>query len=170
LAKLNVQKAIGVDIGIPGLRYGKDNFPFPFFLASNLSQLPFRDNKFDFIYSIDVIEHLEDPIMALNEYYRVCRSGGFVFIQTPNYPIKRGYDVWHWFRGSKRYLADDPTHISPFTSFQLKREIVKVGFQIVSSLARNVALQKFFPGATIIRSSWFGHCFGQKIIVVARRP
>ena len=167
LAAHGVQEAIGVDVGMSGLHYGKKNFSNVVFIAASSSNLPFQAQKFDFIYSIDVIEHLYEPLVTLKEYYRICKPGGLIFVQTPNYPIKRVYDVWHWFRRSRLTVNDDPTHVSYFNSFTLKRMIVDVGFEVVSIFARNIAFQNFSVMVDRWRSSWFGHCFGQKVIIVA---
>jgi ubiquinone/menaquinone biosynthesis C-methylase UbiE len=169
-ASADVEAAIGVDMGMPGLRSGKINFPDAFFVAANLSQLPFRDSFFEFIYSIDVVEHLENPLEALQEYYRVCTTGGHIMIQTPIYPVKRVYDFWHWIRRERESLADDPTHISPLNTLMLQKMISQVGLHIVSVCARNIAFQRFVPKACALRSGWVGHHFGQKIIIIARKP
>jgi SAM-dependent methyltransferase len=165
----NISTVIGVDVGMPGLLHGKAQYPTGIFTAADLCHLPFRDNEFDFVYSIDVIEHLDNPIVALQEYHRVCRPDCLAFIQTPIYPIKRVYDLWHWIRRSKESLADDPTHVSPLNSFRLKRMAMKVGFEIVSMSARNIAFDRVLPRPNSLRSTWVGHCFGQKIIVVAQK-
>jgi ubiquinone/menaquinone biosynthesis C-methylase UbiE len=166
----SVQTAIGVDMGMPGLRSGKSTFDDAIFIAANLIQLPFRDNIFDFIYSIDVLEHLESPFKALLEYYRVCTKDGYILIQTPIYPVKRVYDLWHWIRRERESLADDPTHISPLNTSTLKDMVSQAGLRVVSVRARNIAFQRFLPKASALRSSWVGHHFGQKIIIVARKP
>jgi ubiquinone/menaquinone biosynthesis C-methylase UbiE len=135
-----------------------------------LVQLPFHDNTFDLIYSIDVIEHLECPLSALQEYQRVCKKGGHVFIQTPIYPVKRVYDLYHWLRGGRRSLADDPTHISRLNTCMLKVMVKQVGLQIVSACARNIAFQRVLQKVSVLRSGWLGHRFGQKIIIVGLKP
>jgi 2-polyprenyl-3-methyl-5-hydroxy-6-metoxy-1,4-benzoquinol methylase len=170
LAAAGVEAAVGVDMGMPGLRNGKSNCANAFFIAANLVQLPFRDNSFDFIYSIDVVEHLERPLSAIHEYHRVCKPGGHVFIQTPNYPVKRVYDLFHWIRGTRRNMADDPTHVSRLSAFMLKAMVNQVGLQVVSACARNIAFQRVLPKVSMLRESWLGHRFGQKIIVVALKP
>lgn len=170
LAAFGVQEMVGVDAGMPGLCYGKSNCPNAVFVAANLFQLPFQDNRFDFLYSIDVVEHLERPLAALQEYRRVCKPGGLVFVQTPNYPVKRLYDLWHWLRRSREGLADDPTHVSRFSSFTLKEIVQEAGLRVVSMSARNIAFQKFLPRLGTLRSAWFGYRFGQKVIIVAAKP
>ena len=56
--------------------------------------LPFADNSFDFVYSVGLLEHFEDPSLLLREQRRVLRPGGFVLVQVPQLysiytPVKR---------------------------------------------------------------------------------
>lgn len=43
-------------------------------LLGDAHALPFKDNSFDFIFSRAVIEHLQYPLIAMNEAYRVLKS------------------------------------------------------------------------------------------------
>lgn len=44
---------------------------------------PFVDNEFDYVLVEDVIEHLDSPIRAIEEIYRVTKSTGLVDLQVP---------------------------------------------------------------------------------------
>ncbi|UCF42235.1 MAG: class I SAM-dependent methyltransferase [Planctomycetota bacterium] len=46
--------------------------------------LPYKDNEFNLVSSIEVIEHIEDHFHLARELYRITRPGGKVFITTPN--------------------------------------------------------------------------------------
>jgi SAM-dependent methyltransferase len=46
--------------------------------------LPWQDASFDGVASLDVIEHVLDPILFLAEIHRVLRPGGFAVLSTPN--------------------------------------------------------------------------------------
>ena len=53
--------------------------------VSDIRELPFEDNTFDYVLSIAVIHHLEkesDRIKAINEMLRVCKTGGKVLISV----------------------------------------------------------------------------------------
>jgi len=46
--------------------------------------LPYADNTFDVVHTSHVFEHLEDPLLAAREAYRVLKPGGLLFIEVPN--------------------------------------------------------------------------------------
>lgn len=45
--------------------------------------LPFDDNAQDYVISSHVFEHLPDPYGALNEWIRVIKDGGYIFLIVP---------------------------------------------------------------------------------------
>ena len=49
------------------------------------SPLPYPDDRFDLVVSMDVIEHLVDPLPWVRELVRVLRPGGVALLTTPNY-------------------------------------------------------------------------------------
>lgn len=67
---------------------------------------PFRDNSFDRLLAIHVIEHLHDVIRAMEEFHRLVRAGGRVRIETPHYTDFSSFC--------------DPTHRSHLTSFSFR--------------------------------------------------
>lgn len=46
-------------------------------------ELPYPDNSFDTVLSIQVLEHVEDPYAVLSEMLRVLRPGGFLVVMVP---------------------------------------------------------------------------------------
>ena len=47
--------------------------------------LPYPSAHFDAVVSMDVIEHLVDPLPWLSDALRVLKPGGLLFLTTPNY-------------------------------------------------------------------------------------
>jgi 2-polyprenyl-3-methyl-5-hydroxy-6-metoxy-1,4-benzoquinol methylase len=47
--------------------------------------LPYPDEHFDLVVSMDVIEHVLEPVAWTREVLRVLKPGGLCFLTTPNY-------------------------------------------------------------------------------------
>jgi SAM-dependent methyltransferase len=64
-----------------GMEYVGIDYDGPAMLLGDAHALPFKDNAFDFVISIAVLEHLRHPIVALREAMRVMKPGA-TFIGT----------------------------------------------------------------------------------------
>lgn len=53
-------------------------------LDLNVSTLPFENNFFEVVFAGEIIEHLFDPDLMLEEIWRVLAPGGTLVITTPN--------------------------------------------------------------------------------------
>jgi len=53
-------------------------------ITADLRQLPFPDSSFSLVCSQSVFEHLTEPQLVLEEFFRVLRPGGLCIISTPN--------------------------------------------------------------------------------------
>jgi len=55
------------------------------FRIADLTQpLPWPDASFDVVVCAEGIEHLENPFAFIREAHRLCRSGGYLVVTTPN--------------------------------------------------------------------------------------
>ncbi len=72
----------------------------------NRAPYPFRDNSFDRVLAIHVIEHVDDVIRTMEEFHRLSRAGGTVRIETPHYTDFSSFC--------------DPTHRSHLNSFSFR--------------------------------------------------
>lgn len=52
------------------------------YMTADVMQLDFEDESFDKVVAGNVIHLLDEPVKALNEFIRVCRSGGQIIIPT----------------------------------------------------------------------------------------
>ena len=76
-------KAVGTDISPLGRRYHQEK-KIDFVLA-DARKLPFKASSFDFVFSIDILEHLLKPEQAVLEMFRVTKKKGLILIRTRNY-------------------------------------------------------------------------------------
>ena len=54
-------------------------------LHVNLLETHFEDNRFDFVLTSDVMEHIPDPYRAFKEIHRILKPGGAHFFTVPFY-------------------------------------------------------------------------------------
>ena len=100
--------AHGVDISdwavAEGRRRGVRNL-----VTGTVDELPFADESFDFLTSVDVIEHVEPETAEamVREAHRVLRPGGLVFFATPNFLTNRYWNVF-----TPGFVDLDKTHIN----------------------------------------------------------
>lgn len=58
---------------------------------------PFPSNYFDFVFSGEVLEHIDDPSSLFQEAYKALKPGGTFFLTTPNKDsIKSEEHVWEF--------------------------------------------------------------------------
>jgi ubiquinone/menaquinone biosynthesis C-methylase UbiE len=61
------------------------------FEVGDLFALAYEDATFDVVHAHQVLQHVGDPVAALNEMRRVCRPGGLVAVRDSDYPAMRYY-------------------------------------------------------------------------------
>jgi 2-polyprenyl-3-methyl-5-hydroxy-6-metoxy-1,4-benzoquinol methylase len=76
------QTIVGLDLG--GLFYRPYISQKLSFLKSDALHIPFGDDTFDCVVSLDVIEHIDNDLSFLREVNRVLKPEGFTIIETPN--------------------------------------------------------------------------------------
>ena len=93
--------------GVPSLRA----------VAGTALQLPFRDRSLDAVAAFEVVEHLPDVALALDEMLRVVKRPGHIIIGLPNHAslwtpledrlrardrrafgVERGRGAWRWWK------------------------------------------------------------------------
>jgi SAM-dependent methyltransferase len=64
------------------------------------TRLPFPSGSFDFAYSFHVLEHIDDPALAVDEAVRVLRPGGALFFVFPHYAQANALHDMRWITGA----------------------------------------------------------------------
>ncbi len=77
---------VGLDVSEPMLRYARHALPRESFypLMGDMRALPFPDAVFDRSVSVTALEFIEEAQTAVDELFRVTRSGGSVVVATLN--------------------------------------------------------------------------------------
>ena len=139
--------SIGVDVN-PNTRAdvvcNLDHFPYPF-----------RDDSFDHLRATHVIEHVRDVVKTMEEFHRLVRDGGTVYIATPHYTDFSSFcdptHRWHLNTFSFRYFGDNNAGYGYYSRARFQENKVRVkllnlwrwlGFQFLVN--RSMAFRKFW--------------------------
>ncbi len=83
----------------------------PDYLCS-AENIPIRENKFDTVILCEVLEHLENPVSAVHEAFRVLKPDGNIIITMP-FLFK---------------LHAEPNDYQRWTEYKLKKTLMEAGF------------------------------------------
>jgi SAM-dependent methyltransferase len=96
-----------------------DQFPYPF-----------RDSSFDKLQAIHVIEHVGDVMKTMEEFHRLVKKDGEVFIVTPHYTDFSSFcdptHRWHLNSFSLRYFGEDNAGYGYYSNVRFAEISVRV--------------------------------------------
>lgn len=125
-------KIYGAEIAKEAALVAQTQSVFASVMDLNLS-LSFKDNTFDTVTCLDVIEHLLDPASLTAEMYRVLRPDGQLVLTTPN--IRNFRNLYTLiFKGIFPHTSSDTFvwgggHLHFFTREDIKNILKKAGFK-----------------------------------------
>jgi len=82
------KKSVGMDITFGLLRENRNDV-----VCADAGHLPFRSNMFDTVYSINLLEHVPDPVQVVEECRRVLKKNGTLILITPNKGMELALDI-----------------------------------------------------------------------------
>jgi ubiquinone/menaquinone biosynthesis C-methylase UbiE len=95
-----------IDTIIDSLR---NKYPSVHFTSDFIPPLSaYSDNSFDWVVSFQVIEHIKEDGLFLQEIYRVLKPGGRALLTTPNRPMSLSRNPWH----IREYTAEELTGLA----------------------------------------------------------
>lgn len=119
-------------------------------------KVPYPDKSFDFIYSFEVMEHVQNPRKVFEEIYRLLKPNGCAYIATCNYDsfyeghYKRFWNPFIGVEGNrKRFIRKGLSdkflsELNFITKRQIKTWVSEIGFkQLIFNPAMNG--DKTFP-------------------------
>jgi len=88
----NKYNITGMDLSKEYIRLAKKNVGKGKFVVGSVTNIPFKDNSFDYIFSVDVFQHVPDLNKAIKETQRVLKKGGTLIIIDKNkYGLNKKY-------------------------------------------------------------------------------
>lgn len=99
------------------LQNAKSNNQNHFPVCGDIQQLPYRDNLFEVVFALDVLEHVENDEACVSEISRILKKYGYAIVSIPH--RKRFYTTQDKLIGHyRRYEIDEIKEL--FLNFSLK--------------------------------------------------
>ncbi len=97
------------------------------------------DNTFDVIVSVEVMEHVDNLALYLQDIYKLLKPGGYFIWTTPcanSLSIEHIYSlltgkIERTSEGFRKWTWEDPTHLRRLKSIEIKRLLKQHGFSDV---------------------------------------
>lgn len=170
---LNHYKMKGIDYSEKQVEYARTYCNIQDIYTGSITELPFKNEEFDFIYTINVLHHLnsrEEQIKALNEFYRILRPGGRLIIHEINvrnplfrlymsyiFPlinsIDEGVEIWlEPYKDKEMYRKFNIINIEYFTFFPdfLPEILINILSPVEKKLEESPILKKYSAHYTMI--------------------
>lgn len=124
---------IGVDVLPASVAYARKRFArnkklrFKIATAENL---PFKQEEFDAVFALEILEHVFEPKKVLAEIKRVLKKSGYAIflVPTENFLFQIIWFFWVRTRGK----IWQGTHIQEFDNKKLESLVKKSGFKVVA--------------------------------------
>ncbi len=126
----NQYKTVGLDV----FDAVRQNTYVDFRICGDVNELPFADHSFHVIYARWLVEHLEHPVVAFREFYRVLKPGGRLALFTYYGASAKLTPHWFhvWFNRKVRGFSEDdifPTYYCTNTRWRLEELLLNAGFR-----------------------------------------
>jgi 2-polyprenyl-3-methyl-5-hydroxy-6-metoxy-1,4-benzoquinol methylase len=145
IGQLGGDEVIGIDVRQSDIDIANDFFKLAniIYEVRDIFKNPFPSDYFDCVVFTEVIEHVENPIDYLKEFWRIIKPGGFLVLSTPNATsLKNIFYALSYKKKSKRNMmineinneeSKTGTHLEHIFNWDfptLSRLIMKSGFTI----------------------------------------
>ncbi|MEE2934442.1 MAG: class I SAM-dependent methyltransferase [Planctomycetota bacterium] len=116
----------GIDLSEEQVSLARQTLPDRDFLTASIYELPFEDESADMTLACEVLEHVDQPRVAIDELARVTRR--WALVSVPWEPVWR---ILNFCRG--KYLAslgNTPGHVQNFTRSRI-RDLLVTRFDVI---------------------------------------
>ena len=124
----------GIDTSKEGISFAnKNNNNNIEFSCESIDDLLLKNKRYNFVSTIEVIEHVYDPFHFMNGLYNITENGGYVLISTPYHGYFKNLLISLLNLNDKHYTVSWPHgHIKFFSVKTLTELINRYNFSIES--------------------------------------
>lgn len=115
--------------------------------------------EFDIITSFEVLEHINNPIEEISNFYKILRKGGLVYLTTPNfnsisrYYLKANYNVITY-----------PEHLCYYTPKTLKNLFKEINFNVLKLKTTGISITRIKTSKKISNQAYISEKSDDEIL------
>ena len=143
LESLTSLEFVGLDIHLEAIKYANSRIKRSHFILGDVLHLPFRSLSFDYVMCLEVLEHVDMPLVALKELHRCLKLGGTCIISVPNSESKLFKLIWKFWVSTFGKVWKG-LHVQEFSYKDLKKLIIKSGFKVFCGRRTHLGMMLFF--------------------------
>lgn len=113
-------KLLGSEYLEEGLVYARQRVPTAEFTQMDARLIP-HESDLDAIGAFDLLEHIEEDDIVLQQVYKALKPGGVLFITVPQH---------HWLWGT---TDDFACHVRRYAANELHQKVFRAGFKVIRS-------------------------------------
>lgn len=123
----NEKNLYGLDISPQAIKVAKKRLKNGTFVRGDAHALPYKNNFFDVVYCLEMLEHVNNPELVLREIKRVLKKNGkaIILVPTDNLLFRIIWYFWNIV-----YPVWNHTHVQSFQADSLEKLLKKNKFTI----------------------------------------
>jgi 2-polyprenyl-3-methyl-5-hydroxy-6-metoxy-1,4-benzoquinol methylase len=132
-AKAKAEKLIGIDVLTKSIRWAQKHWnrlQGMVFRVGHAENLDFKDNSFDAVFALEVLEHVADPAKVMREIKRVLKRGGYTILLVPSDNLLFRAVWFLWLHFYPRGWVWRQTHIQTFRNNFLVKVCRQAGLTV----------------------------------------
>ncbi len=127
LTRIRSKKIYGVDISDNAINLITKRIPYGHFKKADAVTLPFKNNFFDAVFCLEMLEHTDNPLQVLKEIKRVLKKEGYCTLLVPS--ENRLFQIV-WFLWTLYYPVWRHAHVNNFKKNSLENIVYSLRLKI----------------------------------------
>lgn len=139
LKKIKSKKVYGVDISKNAIDLIRKRIPYGDFRVADAANLPYKNDFFDAVFCLEMLEHVDNPESVLSEIQRVLKKGGYcvILVPTDNTLFKLVWFIWTLYYPVWRHA-----HVQSYQKENLEEALKRAKLKISSVKHFNLGMLK----------------------------